>query len=54
MLTVEVYSIAMYSITSFSSEEPISPSRLSIYLFILNARSCPTPGVLTGKYCLEC
>ena len=38
MLTVEVYSSAMYSMQSFSREEPILPSRLS-----MNARSRPTP-----------
>ena len=45
MLTVEVYSIAMYSMTSFSREEPILPSLLSIYtdpwLFVFRKpRSC--------------
>ena len=44
ILNAEMYSIAMYSMTSFS----ILPSRLSIYLSIylsiLNARSCPSPG----------
>ena len=38
MLTVEVYSIAMYSMTSFSRAEPILPSRLSTYLSIYTER----------------
>ena len=33
MLTVEVYNIAMYSMPSFSREESILPSRLSIFLY---------------------
>ena len=33
VLTVEVYSIAMYSRTSFSREGSILPSRLSLYLY---------------------
>ena len=46
MFTVEEYSIAMYSMSSFPREEPILPSRLSI----LNARSCPTPAVGSCTY----
>ena len=42
MLTVEVYSVALYSMTSFSREEPILPSRL-YRKSILNAGSFPTP-----------
>ena len=48
MLTVEVYSIAMYSMTSFPREEPILPSRLFIYLIIYNERkllSAPAIGM---------
>ena len=38
MLTVELYSIAMYSMTSFSREEPILPSRQSVCLSIYTER----------------
>ena len=50
MLTVKVFSIAMYSMTFFF-ERRANITQLTIYLSMLNASSCPTSGLNQGgKY----